>query len=61
MAVVAERRHLIEGLSILLVDDVVTYGTHFREAKRVLDAYSGLNIYACALATARHNFDPLSS
>ena len=55
MEVAADKVSLVRGTTILLVDDVVTYGTHFREAKNVLMAAGAMGVYACAVATGRDN------
>lgn len=55
MAVADKRGHLVEDQSVLLVDDVVTYGTHFTEARRLLMEAGARQVTACALATARQN------
>ena len=52
------RIHLVEGRVMLLIDDVVTYGTHFREAKNVLTDAGAAAVYASALATAHGQPEP---
>lgn len=55
MEVAADKASLVRGNTILLVDDVVTYGTHFREAKNVLMEARAMGVHACAVATGRDN------
>lgn len=52
MAINKERSFLILDRVVLLVDDIVTYGTHFREAKRMLITAGARSVQAIALATA---------
>lgn len=52
MGVSETNSHIIQGKCVLLVDDVVTYGTHFREAKGVLIGAGAGSVHAIALATA---------
>lgn len=59
MGVQETRSHLLAGRIVLLVDDVVTYGTHFREAKRVLMEAGAASVYAAALTTAHGQPEPL--
>lgn len=53
MRVAGNKSHLIEERTVLLIDDVVTYGTHFKEARRVLLEAGSRAVLACALASAR--------
>ncbi len=46
------RQFMIKDRYVLLVDDIVTYGTHFREAKLVLMQAGAKVVNACALAAA---------
>jgi len=46
------RQFVIKDRCVLLVDDVVTWGTHFREATRVLIQAGAGKVVACALASA---------
>lgn len=55
MAVSARKQFILNDVTVLLIDDVVTYGTHFREAKHVLMAAGAREVRAMALATA-HGF-----
>lgn len=55
MEVAPDKVSLVKGNTVLLVDDVVTYGTHFREAKKILSAAGAKGVYACAVATGRNN------
>jgi len=52
MGVSEANSHIIQGKCALVVDDVVTYGTHFREAKGVLIGAGAGSVHAIALATA---------
>jgi predicted amidophosphoribosyltransferase len=61
MALSARWSHLVQGLTILLVDDVVTYGTHFREAKKTLAEGDPGTILGCAVATGTTNFRLINS
>ena len=60
MAVQEKRAFLAEGACLLLIDDVVTYGTHFSEATSVLKQNGASKVYATALATARDNLTPIN-
>ncbi len=59
MGVRDERGHLLERRTVLVVDDVVTYGTHFREAKNVLMDAGAAAVHAAALSTAHGQPEPL--
>jgi predicted amidophosphoribosyltransferase len=61
MALSARWSHLVQGLTILLVDDVVTYGAHFREAKKTLAEGDPGAILGCAVATGTTNFRLINS
>ncbi len=49
-------RPLLAGLEVLLVDDVVTWGTTVKEISRILLGAGARKVSACAVATARQNF-----
>lgn len=55
------RQFVIKDRYVLLVDDVVTYGTHFREAKLVLMQAGAKVVNACALAAAHGEIIPLGA
>ncbi len=59
MEVDRDRQFVIKDRYVLLVDDVVTYGTHFREAKLVLMQAGAKVVNACALATAHGELAPV--
>jgi len=59
MAVANERDFLVRERCVLLVDDVVTWGTHFREARNVLLHAGARCVHAIALATAHGYPDPI--
>jgi hypothetical protein len=56
--VVSDKAHIVSGMHILLVDDVVTYGTHFNEVSQELARAGAAQVQACAVATARDNLYP---
>lgn len=60
MGVNEARRPVVVGRHVLLVDDVVTYGTHFREAKKMLISKGAESVHAMALATAHGHPTPFS-
>lgn len=55
MQVDLDKLHLIQKRHILLVDDVVTYGTHFQVASAVLEDAGVRSVQCCAIASARDN------
>ena len=60
MGIHPDRAFIIEGAKALLVDDVVTLGTHFNEAKRVLEGGGAVAVTATAITTARGRPVPLT-
>lgn len=52
MAVSQKKQFLLDGMTALLIDDVVTWGTHFREARRILLEGGAHEVRAMALANA---------
>ena len=56
IAVDSAHRPLLVGLEVLLVDDVVTWGTTVKEISRVLHDAGARKVTACAVATGRQNF-----
>lgn len=59
MEVNPHREFVVKDRCVLLVDDVVTYGTHFREVKRILTQAGAREVYACSLAAAHGDITPL--
>lgn len=57
MKVAPDKLYLVEAKVVLLIDDVVTYGTHFKEARKVLLKAGAQRILASAVASAR-NYTP---
>jgi len=53
--VATDKVHFVYGMHILLVDDVVTYGTHFHAVSQVLKVAGAVEVRACAIATGRDN------
>jgi predicted amidophosphoribosyltransferase len=53
MEITGPKATSIRDKQVLLIDDVVTAGTHFREARRALRAAGAGRVYAAALSTAR--------
>ena len=56
--VAGDKMHMVSGMRILLVDDVVTYGTHFTAITHLLEAAGAEQVQACAVVTARDNRHP---
>jgi hypothetical protein len=52
MNVPEDKRFLLERLVVLLIDDVVTYGTHFKEARKTLLEAGAQHVFAAAVAAA---------
>lgn len=52
MAIADDRTFLVGNRTVLVLDDIVTWGTHFREATRVLRAAGAGQIRFAAVATA---------
>jgi predicted amidophosphoribosyltransferase len=52
MSVPPDKRFLLETQVVLLIDDVVTYGTHFKEARKVLLEAGVQRVFAAAVAAA---------
>ncbi len=53
MKVAENKTHLVEARTVLLIDDVVTYGTHLKEARKVLLEAGTQTVLACEMAAAR--------
>ncbi len=53
MNVPQDKLYLVEVKVVLLIDDVVTYGTHFKEARKVLLEAGAQSVLASAVAAAR--------
>jgi hypothetical protein len=53
MNVPQDKFYLVETKVVLLIDDVVTYGTHFEEARKVLLEAGAQRVLASAVAAAR--------
>lgn|GEM_PF-1982155 len=60
MSVTDQKNYLINGMDVLLVDDVVTYGTHFKEARDKLLMAGARAVYGAVLATDHNNISPLN-
>lgn len=50
MSVSQNKRYLLEEQTVLLIDDVVTYGTTFKEARRMLFKAGVQHVFAAAVA-----------
>lgn len=59
MSIRDDKRSLVKGSTLLLIDDVVTYGTHFREARRILMLADSSSVYATAVTTAHGTPRPI--